>query len=225
MEVGEHLAEGRVGGHELCLVLVDVLLGNDARGGVHLHPLELGVEAVHGLDELRAAELDLGDARGLEDAAARRGVRVHLHDPRVDHGVDDHPGAAAHLGAGRDVDEDGLLVGGQVLHDVGAELEHLLEHVLATAREAAPVGQDDEGQALAVVEVVDGLGRLVGGVREPHLPGLRHFLLARFHVGGIREDCLHHEAVLRGDDAHWDAAEASSPDDHRARPVGEGLGE
>ena len=133
----------------------------------------------------------------------------------VDGGVDDDPGAAAELAVGGDVDEDGVLVGAQRVHDLGAELEdlffvvlcvggrgvggvgdplgssphslwrqvsiymykqshylyntHLAEHVARAAREAAPVGKDDEGQVLPAIEVLDGLRRLEGRVGVPHL--------------------------------------------------------
>jgi hypothetical protein len=55
--------------------------------------------------------------------------------------------------------------------NVGPELDNLVEHVLHAAREATPVGQDDERQALPT-EVVDGLRRLEGRVREPDLARL-----------------------------------------------------
>lgn len=49
-------------------------------------------------------------------------VRIHLYAQRVDGGVQDHPGASPELPIGRDVDEDGLLVLPEAVHDVGAEL-------------------------------------------------------------------------------------------------------
>ena len=93
----------------------------------------------------------------------------------VDGGVDHDPGAAPEFCVGGYVDEDWLGAGAQLVHDVGAELEHLVEHVLHAAREAAPVGEHHDGQAL-VAEVLDGLCRLVRRVRVPHLARLRNHL-------------------------------------------------
>jgi len=56
-------------------------------------------------------------------------VRVHLHVPGVDGGVDDSPGAAPELRLGWDVDEHGLPVLPQAVHDVGTKLQHLVVHV------------------------------------------------------------------------------------------------
>ena len=58
------------GREELGLARDDVLRPDHAGGVVHRHPLELPVHPVHHLDDLRLAELDLGDAGRLEDAAA-----------------------------------------------------------------------------------------------------------------------------------------------------------
>jgi len=80
----------------------------------------------------------------------------------------------AQLAARRDVDEDGLAAGDERVDDVGAVLEHLVEHVALAAREAAPVGQDEDGQVLAV-EVAHSLRRLEGRVRVPDLARLRCF--------------------------------------------------
>ena len=49
-------------------------------------------------------------------------VRVHLYAQRVDGGVHDCPGAAPDLRIGRDVDQDGLSVLPEAIHDVGSEL-------------------------------------------------------------------------------------------------------
>ena len=88
--------------------------------------------------------------------------RVHLHAARVDGRVNDDPRTSADLRKGRDVHEDRLLELGELVDDERAELEHLFEHVLSPAGEAAPVGQHKERQPLADVEVLDGLRRLVG---------------------------------------------------------------
>lgn len=49
--------------------------------------------------------------------------------PGVDGGVDDGPGAAPELRLRWDVDEHGLPVLPQAVHDVGTKLEHLVVHV------------------------------------------------------------------------------------------------
>ena len=62
----------------------------------------------------------------------------------------------------------GLVVVVEGIHNVGAKLDDLVEHVLHAPGEAPPVGQHHQRQLLAV-EVVDGLGRLEGRVGEPDL--------------------------------------------------------
>lgn len=61
------------------------------------------------------------EAEGLVPSIATSKTPSHL----VDGGVDDDPGAPAELAVGGDVDEDGVLVGAQRVHDLGAELEDL----------------------------------------------------------------------------------------------------
>ena len=153
------------------------------------------------------------------------GVGVHLHASRVDRRVDNNPRATADLAVWGDVDNDGLVVLGELVDDEGAELEHLLEHILAAAREAAPVCEDDKGEALARVEVLDGLGCLVGRVGEPHLAGLHLLLRLRLEVGGVGEDGLVDQPVLSDDYTDGHAAEAPTADNDRLRPVPEGLDE
>mmetsp|Transcript_601 Transcript_601/g.877 ORF Transcript_601/g.877 Transcript_601/m.877 type:complete len:221 (-) Transcript_601:3030-3692(-) len=124
--------------------------------------LQLRVQAVHGQQLLRLAELHLADARRLQDASAGLLVGEHLHLDRVDGGVDHHPGAASELSTWRDVHEHRVAVGAQRVHDHGAVLEDLAVHVPGAAREAPPVGEDDQRQVLAAVEVLDHLRGLVG---------------------------------------------------------------
>merc|ERR1719393_36676 len=177
VQVGELMRDLHVEREQSGLALGDLLaervglrLGEGALSDLELggELLQLGVLPVHGLDQVGLAELDVADARRLEDAAARVLVGVHLHHGLVDRGVDDDPRAAAQLAVRRDVHEDRLLVVAQVVDDEGAELEDLAVHVTRAAREAAPVGEDHHGQVLAR-EVVDGLRRLVGRVGVPHL--------------------------------------------------------
>ena len=127
---------------------------------------------MHRLEQVGLAELDVADAGGLEDAAARVRVGVHLHHLLVDRRVDHDPRAATQLAVGRDVHEDRMLVLAKVVDDVRPKLEDLAEHVAGAAREAAPVGEDHERQVLGGVEVGDGLRRLEGRVGVPDLSRL-----------------------------------------------------
>ncbi len=56
-----------------------------------------------------------------------------------------------------------------------------LVRTLHASAEAAPVREDNEGQLLAV-EVTYRLSRLVGGVREPDLPGLLDHLATKLSL-------------------------------------------
>eukprot|EP00965_Chrysotila_dentata_P090373 2982074-Pleurochrysis_carterae.AAC.1 len=133
--------------------------------------------------------------------------------------VGDYGGrTAAQLSVGRDVGEDGVLVRAQVVDNVRAELENLAKHVARAAREAAPVGKDDERQVLGVVEVGNRLRRLESRVGVPDLPRLCEHRLARVGVGGVGGDALLHEARLHSDDAHGHAAELGAADDDRLAP-------
>mmetsp|Transcript_5307 Transcript_5307/g.17675 ORF Transcript_5307/g.17675 Transcript_5307/m.17675 type:complete len:1245 (-) Transcript_5307:1871-5605(-) len=225
VEVGDELAERLVVGQQLRLALLNVLGADNAGGLVHGHPVQLLVDAGHGLEHVGLAELDLGDAGRLEHAAPRRLGGVHFHEGGVDLGVDDHPCAAADLAKGRDVDGDWLAELRELVDDEGAELEHLLEHVLAAAREAAPVGQDEQRQPLAGVEVLDGLRGLVGRVGEPDLPGLHLHLRLGLEVGGIGQDGLLDQPVLGDDAADRHAAQPPAADHHRLGPVCQRLHE
>jgi hypothetical protein len=121
--------------------------GGVAGGGLLLPEVEEGgVEAAHHLEQILVPEPDLDDALGLEDAAPALGVGVHLHVAGVDGGVDHGPRAPAQLAVGRDVHDDGLLVGAQSVHDVRAELDHLFLHMppkIASTNGRYATGQSD----------------------------------------------------------------------------------
>ena len=102
----------------------------------------------------------LDGAFRLEHATTRAAVGVHLHLVGVDGGVEHDPGAATQLGAGRQVDEEGLLVVVDGIDNVRAVLEDLLKHVALATGEATPVGQNHQRKLLAMIEVVDRLCRL-----------------------------------------------------------------
>mmetsp|Transcript_33163 Transcript_33163/g.74909 ORF Transcript_33163/g.74909 Transcript_33163/m.74909 type:complete len:951 (+) Transcript_33163:310-3162(+) len=231
VQVRELMRHLEVEREERGLAVLDLLgeRGDVVRAGglrqVRIQAHEHGVELVHLLELVLAAELHLADPRGLEDPAARLLVAVHLHHLGVDGGVDDHPGAAAELAVGRDVHLDGVLVLDEGVDNHGAELEDLARHVARPAAEPTPVGEDDERQVLAPAEVLDRLGRLVRAVRVPHLSRLGLQGLARGRVGRVGRDALLHQPGLHRDDAHGDAAEAGAPDHHRLAPVGQVLGE
>mmetsp|Transcript_57558 Transcript_57558/g.137061 ORF Transcript_57558/g.137061 Transcript_57558/m.137061 type:complete len:337 (-) Transcript_57558:23-1033(-) len=174
---------------------------------------------MHGLDLLRSTVLHLHDARGLKDPAPGIHVRVHLHLVWVDGGVDDHPGSSSELTMLGDVDENRVLVVHQSIHDHGAELQDLVVHVPGASGEAAPVGEDKQRQVLAQVEVADGRGGFVGGVREPNLAGLRLHDLPALWVPRVSGDAALHVAGLHSNDAHGDAAQAGASADHGAAPT------
>jgi len=107
-----------------------------------------------------AARTYLHGALGLQHAAARRDVGVHLDLVGVDGRVEHDPRTTAQLGARRQVDEEGLLVLANRVDNVRAVFKDFLKHVTLAAGEAAPVGHDKQRQLLAVVKVLDGLGSL-----------------------------------------------------------------
>jgi hypothetical protein len=210
-------------------------------------PQHLPVLPLHDLHHVLEPELDLDDALGLEDAAPARVVREHLHAVGVDARVDDRPGAAPQLPVGWHVHDDRPLVLAQLVHNVRPELDDLLVHVWTGVRdkgslkyldgslglcgddverssrtfhaagEAAPVGEDDEGQLFAA-KVLDRLGRLVGAVRIPDLTGLRDGLGFGVGVRRVRGQMQLDRPRLHGDDAAGDAAEAAPPRHHCLRP-------
>mmetsp|Transcript_106671 Transcript_106671/g.340410 ORF Transcript_106671/g.340410 Transcript_106671/m.340410 type:complete len:455 (-) Transcript_106671:5304-6668(-) len=230
VQVSELASDLRVQRRQLLLARFDLDL-NFLRGGAahdklggsralqhRVQRLQIRVQAVHQLFLLRRAELHLDDACGLENAASRLDVRIHLHLCRIDGRIDDHPRAASQLASGRDVHEDGVLVIDQGIDDLGTKFENLVVHVPGAAGEAAPIREDDERQVLAVVEVADRGGRLEGTVREPNLPSLRlHHLLTQ----GVRRVCRHtalNVPRLHGNDAHGNTAELGPSHDDAAAP-------
>ena len=56
-------------------------------------------------------------------------VCIYFYAQRVDAGVHDCPGASPELSVGWDVDQDGLFVLPEAIHDVGSKLQHLVVHV------------------------------------------------------------------------------------------------
>mmetsp|Transcript_23599 Transcript_23599/g.57152 ORF Transcript_23599/g.57152 Transcript_23599/m.57152 type:complete len:394 (+) Transcript_23599:556-1737(+) len=226
MKIGKLVGNVQIYGLELVLAALNLLLDLHVIG-VRLESLaelhELVVEPVHGLRLVALAVLDLADSRRFENATARLLVRVHLHVGRVDRRVDHHPGAPAQLPSRRDVDEDGLLVLAEGVDDLGAELEDLAVHVAGPPRESTPVREDHQRQVLPPAEVLDGLRRLEGRVREPDLPGLGLEGLPRFGVGRVGRDAPVDQPGLDGDAPDGNAAELSAPDDDALPPPPEGL--
>mmetsp|Transcript_14907 Transcript_14907/g.36607 ORF Transcript_14907/g.36607 Transcript_14907/m.36607 type:complete len:623 (+) Transcript_14907:577-2445(+) len=174
--------------------------------------------ALHGFDQVLAAELDVYHPLRLQHSPFAHVGGVELHLLRVDAGVDDHPGPPAQLTPVRDVHEDGLRVLTQRVHDVRAVLKDLSVHVAQAAGEPAPVGEDDERQALAV-HVPDGLRGLEGRVREPHLARLHLLGDLRPLERGVRRDRLLGRARLHRHRADGQPSQARAASDHAAPPV------
>mmetsp|Transcript_8566 Transcript_8566/g.34862 ORF Transcript_8566/g.34862 Transcript_8566/m.34862 type:complete len:314 (-) Transcript_8566:5775-6716(-) len=214
-----HCREGNadvfVQGHELLLALLAGLLRKQ---------IKRRIVAVHGLHEVRLAELDVHDALGLQHARAARLRRVHLHHLRVDGGVDDNPRATAQLALVRHVHEHGLAEGAERVDNVRAILEDLAEHVAEATREAAEIGEHHERQAL-LVEVVYHLHRLACAVREPHGARLLLHLALRSLEARVGRDHLLGQPGLDGDGAYGRAAQARAAAHHRLAPADEAFSE
>ncbi|GKT88894.1 LOW QUALITY PROTEIN: hypothetical protein Ct61P_06744 [Colletotrichum tofieldiae] len=198
-------------GH-LLLELVGLLLG---QVGGHLF-LKRGVDRIqasHGLQLLVLAVLDTDDTLGLKDTTAGIDVGVHLHGLGVD---------ARRRG---DVDEDGLLELDEGVDDVGTVLQNLVVHVALTTRETSPVGENHERQLLTIVEVVDGLCSLEGGIGVPDTTSLVGDLLDGIGVGGVGRSDILDGAGLDSDDTHRDAAKASTTNNYGASPAAKSLNE
>lgn len=72
---------------------------------------------VHSLDQVGLPELDLYHSLRLQHATTSSRVSKRLNVCGVDLAVNHHPGSTTQLAATRDVDEHGLLVHTQLLHD------------------------------------------------------------------------------------------------------------
>ncbi|RUS26109.1 hypothetical protein BC938DRAFT_471233 [Jimgerdemannia flammicorona] len=192
----------RVHGKEVLLarrkLYLDVLLLLRGLTGVVQQLLEIA---------LCLAELDLDDTLGFEDTGPSLDISVHLHHVAVDGRVHHDPRATTQLTVGNDIHENGLLVVGQRVDDVRTVLENFVEHVALTTGEATPVGEDDQRQLLALVEVVDGLSSLEGRIGVPHLTGFHQHLLMRVGVGGIGRDNVLDGPGLDSNAAHGDTTE------------------
>mmetsp|Transcript_89338 Transcript_89338/g.257673 ORF Transcript_89338/g.257673 Transcript_89338/m.257673 type:complete len:991 (+) Transcript_89338:429-3401(+) len=178
------------------------------------------VGTVHHLEDVAVLlEDDFGGRRRLQDAAPGLDVGEHLHLLGVDLGVKHHPSAAAQLAVRGDIDGHWVAVFNQCVHDHGAVLQHLGEHVACAPGEAAPVREDHQRQVLAAVEVADGLRGLVGGVGIPDLAGLRLVDVVGLAVRRVCRDVALHGAGLHGHDADREPAHAPAADDHRLAPA------
>mmetsp|Transcript_13466 Transcript_13466/g.36269 ORF Transcript_13466/g.36269 Transcript_13466/m.36269 type:complete len:694 (+) Transcript_13466:423-2504(+) len=188
--------------------------------GLFVEPTQLVVTTVHHLNHVRVPlEDDLGGRWGLQDAAPRLHVGKHLHLVGVDLRVEDHPSSAAQLPARGDVNRHRVFVIDKRVDDHRTILEDLGKHVARASREPAPVGEDDEWQILASVEVTDGLSGLEGGVREPHLASLRLLDVMGLDVRRVGRDVTDHRPRLHGNDADWKAAHAPSAHHHGLAPT------
>mmetsp|Transcript_62702 Transcript_62702/g.139603 ORF Transcript_62702/g.139603 Transcript_62702/m.139603 type:complete len:270 (+) Transcript_62702:312-1121(+) len=225
MQIREELAQWLKIGQQLRFPGRNVFGPDDVVGFVHAHPLQLLVHTVHRLEQLRLPKLDLGNTRGLQDASSGILGGVHLHEPRVDRGVDNNPRTSTDLAVRWDVDNDWLLKLCQLVHNERTEFQYLLKHILAAAGESPPVGEQEERKALALVEILDGLCSLVRRVREPHLPRLGRLLRLRLEVGRVSQDGLVTRAVLGDDDANGHPSQPPPADHNGFGPISESLHE
>mmetsp|Transcript_13887 Transcript_13887/g.33109 ORF Transcript_13887/g.33109 Transcript_13887/m.33109 type:complete len:578 (-) Transcript_13887:4136-5869(-) len=187
-----------------------------------IEKLELRIDSVHDLELVGKAELDLRDTGRLEDTTTRIRVGKHRHLFLVDGGVDNDPRTSTKLAMGGQVDVDGVLVLAKGINDLGTELENLAGHITATAGESTPVGKDHDGKTL-LVEVLDGLGRLEGGIGEENLTSLGEDGLTRVGISRIGGDDLLNKTSLNSDGAHWNTTQAATADDDALAPASEVL--
>mmetsp|Transcript_35223 Transcript_35223/g.51684 ORF Transcript_35223/g.51684 Transcript_35223/m.51684 type:complete len:266 (-) Transcript_35223:5346-6143(-) len=184
---------------------------------------QLIIQPMHCLELVGLAEFDLADSGGLEDSTAGLLVRVHLHHVLVDGRVDHNPRATTQLTARGNVDVDWVLVGAEGINNLGTEFEHLLVHVAGAARETTPVGENDERQVLAAVEILDCLSCLERRVRKPHLASLRLNDLPGLGVGRIGGDAAVHQPSFNCDHTHGLTTETSTSHHHRLAPASKVL--
>mmetsp|Transcript_62481 Transcript_62481/g.139512 ORF Transcript_62481/g.139512 Transcript_62481/m.139512 type:complete len:287 (-) Transcript_62481:893-1753(-) len=137
VQVRKSSGHGGVERKELLLPGLDVLfqlrlLGALRFGKPGIQVQKLCIQAMHGLNLLSSAVLHLHDARWLQNASTRLLIRVHLHLVWVDRRVNDHPCSTPQLAVLGDVDEDGVLVIDQGIHDHRPKLQDLVVHVAGT---------------------------------------------------------------------------------------------
>mmetsp|Transcript_95182 Transcript_95182/g.199016 ORF Transcript_95182/g.199016 Transcript_95182/m.199016 type:complete len:570 (+) Transcript_95182:153-1862(+) len=178
------------------------------------------VAPVHELDDLLVLlEHNFGSARRLQDASSSVLVCEHLDHLLVDLRIQHDPSTTSELSIGWDVDCDGVLVLDQGIHDHGSVLQDLSEHITGATREASPVGKDDQRQALSVVEIPDGLSRLVSRVRVPDLASLHLDDISRGGFLRVGWDVLFAAPRLHRDDANWKASATTTADHDRLAPA------
>ncbi|GFF28865.1 hypothetical protein IFM46972_02469 [Aspergillus udagawae] len=107
--------------------------------------------------------------------------------------------------------------------NVGTVLEDLVVHVTLTTGETSPVGQDHDGQLLAIVEVTESLSSLEGRVGVPHTTGFLADLLHGVRVGRVGRGNVLNGTSLDSNDTHRDATEAGTANDNGASPSTKSL--
>ncbi|CAG9956035.1 unnamed protein product [Clonostachys rosea f. rosea IK726] len=206
-----------VDGQQLLLTLSHLLLNLFRLVGVEILVLELLLEvgvgliqAGNGCQLLVLAVLDTDDTIGLQDTTTGLFISIHLH------GV---------WGDGRNVDEDGLFVLDEGVDNERTVLENLVVHVTLTTRETTPVGKDHQRQLLTIVEVIDSLSSLEGGVGVPNTTSLLADLLDRVGVGRVGRGDVLDRACLNSNDTHGDTTETSTTNHNGTSPAAKSLDE
>mmetsp|Transcript_78729 Transcript_78729/g.160090 ORF Transcript_78729/g.160090 Transcript_78729/m.160090 type:complete len:387 (-) Transcript_78729:840-2000(-) len=197
-------------------VLLLIALGSSQLG---IHGLQFLIDAVHGLHLLGGSVLHLDNAWRLQNTTSCVHIGVHLHLLRVDGWINDHPCSATQFAVLGDVDENWVFVLDKGIHNHGAKFQDLIVHVTGATRKASPIGENDDGQVLSTIEVLQGLCRFKGAVREPNLATHALFHLATLRVGRIRGDQAIHAAGLNSNDTHGNASQTCTASDHRAAPA------
>ena len=80
-----------------------------------------------------SAVLDLNNARWFQDASSGIDICIHLHLVWVDRWIDDHPSPSTQLSMFGDVNEDGVFVLHQGIHNHGTKFQDLIVHVAGAA--------------------------------------------------------------------------------------------
>mmetsp|Transcript_10027 Transcript_10027/g.22290 ORF Transcript_10027/g.22290 Transcript_10027/m.22290 type:complete len:223 (-) Transcript_10027:626-1294(-) len=165
---------------------------------------------MHHLHPLFGPELHFNDSSRLQNATPAVLIGVHLHDIGIDGWIHHHPGAPTEFALRGNVNEDGLFVIHQGIHNLSSEFQDFSVHVSSSSRETTPIGKDHQRKIFAHIEVPYGCGCLVGTVRKPHLSCLRLDNLSTLWIAGISRYSPFNIPGLDCYDTHGDAPQACS---------------